>query len=163
MDATSVSAQSAPDYGMREVLITRVFDAPCSTVFHAWTDPKHLTRWWGPRGFTNPVCEFDARVGGAVRIVMRGPDGADYPMIGEVLDVDEPKLLVFTGIAVDSEGNHLLEGVTRVLFEDIGGKTKLTMATRAVAKVPMATAFLAGMDAGWTQSIEKLGEFLAGS
>ena len=58
----------------REVTITRVFDAPRATVFRAWTDADRLARWWGPKGFTNPVCEIDARVGGAIRIHMRRPD-----------------------------------------------------------------------------------------
>jgi len=58
----------------REVTITRVFDAPCATVFRAWTEADRLARWWGPKGFTNPVCEIDARVGGAIRIHMRSPD-----------------------------------------------------------------------------------------
>ena len=58
----------------REVTITRVFDAPRATVFRAWTDADRLARWWGPKGFTNSVCEIDARVGGAIRIHMRSPD-----------------------------------------------------------------------------------------
>lgn len=58
----------------REVTITRVFDAPRATVFRAWTDADRLAQWWGPKGFTNPVCEIDARVGGAIRIHMRSPD-----------------------------------------------------------------------------------------
>jgi uncharacterized protein YndB with AHSA1/START domain len=59
----------------RELTITRVFDAPRTLVFKACTDPKHVAEWWGPKGFTNPVCEFDARVGGKLRIHMRAPDG----------------------------------------------------------------------------------------
>ncbi|HXP75753.1 MAG TPA: SRPBCC domain-containing protein, partial [Stellaceae bacterium] len=57
----------------RTVVITRVFDAPRTLVFKAWTDAAHLARWWGPKGFTNPVCEVDARPGGGLRIVMRAP------------------------------------------------------------------------------------------
>ncbi|HYT14944.1 MAG TPA: SRPBCC domain-containing protein, partial [Burkholderiales bacterium] len=57
----------------RTVVITRVFDAPRELVWRAWTDPRHMAQWWGPQGFTNPVCEMDVRPGGALRIVMRAP------------------------------------------------------------------------------------------
>ena len=89
----------------REVVITRVFDAPRSLVFKAWTDPEHMARWWGPRGFTNPICELDARVGGAWRIVMRSPAGIEYPCGGVYREIVEPERLVFTNIATDNEGN----------------------------------------------------------
>jgi len=66
----------------QELVLTRVFDAPRELVFKAWTDPKHVAQWWGPHGFTNPVCELDLRPGGAILIHMRGPDGVVYPMTG---------------------------------------------------------------------------------
>ncbi len=140
----------------REVVITRVFDAPRALVFKMWTDPKHMAQWWGPKGFTNPVCEVDARPGGALRIVMRAPDGAEYPMKGIFQEVVAPERLVFTNIAVDREGNHLLEGLTTVTFAEHGGKTKLILQTRAIGIAPMAPQMLAGMEAGWTQSLERL-------
>jgi uncharacterized protein YndB with AHSA1/START domain len=144
----------------REITITRVFDAPRALVFEAWIDAKHLAQWWGPKGFTNPVCEFDARVGGKLRMHMRAPDGTVYPMKGEIRELVAPERLVFTNIAVDEAGRHLLEGLTTVTFADEGGKTKLTVHTKAVAVVEHAAAYLQGMDAGWTQSIDKLQVFL---
>ena len=81
----------------------------------------------GPKGFTNPVCEIDARVGGTLRIHMRGPDGTVYPMKGEIRELVAPERLVFTNIAVDAAGKHLLEGLTTVTFADEGGKTKMTL------------------------------------
>ena len=63
-------------------LVVRELDAPRALVFQAWTDPAHMARWWGPHNFTNPVCEIDLRAGGAHRIVMRSPDGVDYPIKG---------------------------------------------------------------------------------
>lgn len=140
----------------REVTITRVFDAPRTLVFRAWTDSRHLAQWWGPKGFTNPVCEIDARVGGALRIHMRAPDGSIYPMKGEIRELIAPERLVFTNIAVDAAGHHLLEGVTIVTFADEDGRTKLTLRTRAKAVVEYAAAYLQGMEAGWTESIDKL-------
>jgi uncharacterized protein YndB with AHSA1/START domain len=75
------------EFGKATVTILRVFDAPRALVWKAWTDPKMMAQWFGPRGFTNPVCELDVRVGGTLRIVMRGPDGQDYPMIGKFREV----------------------------------------------------------------------------
>ena len=154
---------SAAPVREREVTITRIFDAPRELVFKAWTDPKHLARWFGPKGFTNPVCEADARVGGAWHIVMRGPDGTEYPCGGVYREVVEPERLVFTNIATDKQGNPILDGLTTVLFEENGGKTKLTMHTRATAVVDYAVEHLKGMEAGWIQTLERLAEELARS
>ena len=156
----TATAQAAPS-AKRELTITRIFDAPRSLVFKMWTDPKHVAQWWGPKGFSNPVCELDVRPGGALRIVMRAPDGVDYPMTGVFREIVEPERLVFTNVAVDKEGNPLLEGLTTVTFAEHGGKTKLTLQTRAVALVAPAARMLEGMEAGWTQSLERLAEYVA--
>jgi uncharacterized protein YndB with AHSA1/START domain len=145
----------------RELTIVRIFDAPRALVFRAWTDPKMMAKWWAPKHFTNPVCEVDMRIGGALRIVMRGPDGSEHPMKGVFTEVVKNERIVFTNIAVDAAGNHLLEGKTVVTFEDIGGKTKMTLHTRAAGKVPQAAFMLGGMEQGWTESIDKLEELLA--
>ena len=156
----AAAAQTKP-LAERELTITRVFDAPRELVFKAWTDAKHLAQWWGPKGFTNPVCDMDARVGGLLRMHMRAPDGTVYPMKGEIRELVAPERLVFCNIAVDAAGRHLLEGLTTVTFIDEGGKTKMTLHTEAVAVVEDAAAYLQGMEAGWTQSIDKLQAFLA--
>ncbi|HET9685736.1 MAG TPA: SRPBCC domain-containing protein, partial [Pseudolabrys sp.] len=98
------------EFGKATVTILRVLDAPRALVWKAWTDPKMMAQWFGPRGFTIPVCELDVRAGGSLRIVMRGPDGQDYPMKGEFREVVAPERLLFTNIATDNDGNHLLEG-----------------------------------------------------
>ena len=161
MAARNAGSDAPTKPGEREIVITHVFDAPRALVFKAWTDPKHLMHWWGPRVFTNPICESDARVGGAWRIVMRSPDGVEYPCGGVYLEIVEPERLVFTNIATDKEGNRLLDGLTTVTFAEHGSKTKLTLQTRAVALVADAVAALEGMEAGWTQSLESLAEHLA--
>ena len=107
----------------REITIIRVFNAPRALVFKAWTDAKELAQWWGPKGFTNPVCELDARVGGAIRIHMRSPDGSVYPMKGEFREIVPPERIVFTNIAVDAADNPIIEGLTTVTFVERGGKT----------------------------------------
>ena len=91
-----------------ELALTRVFDAPRELVWKVWTDPKHVARWWGPRGFTNPVCELAVRPGGAIRIHMRGPDGTVHPMTGVYLEVVEPQRIVFTRAALGADGNPML-------------------------------------------------------
>jgi len=149
-------------YGEGTVTLTRAFDAPRALVWRAWTDPTMMAQWFGPRHFTIPACELDVRVGGALRIVMRGPDGNDYPMKGVFIEVVAPERLVYTNIAVDRDGKHLLEGETTVTFTEQSGKTTLTVTAHAVGRVPIATQMLAGMEAGWTQTIDKLEEFVAG-
>jgi uncharacterized protein YndB with AHSA1/START domain len=145
----------------REVIITRIIDAPRSLVFKAWTDPVLLAQWWGPSCFTNPVCEVDLRLGGAFRIVMRAPDSTEYPMRGNYREIVSPERLVFTNIAVDQDDNAILDGLTIVTFEELDGKTKLTVQTKAAAQVAYANQYLEGMEMGWTQSIDSLEEFVA--
>jgi uncharacterized protein YndB with AHSA1/START domain len=155
------AVQTTPVRAEREVTITRVFDAPRALVFKAWTDPKHLAQWWGPQGYTNPVCEFDARVGGAIRIHMKSPDGTVYVMRGEVREIVAPERLVFTNFGIDAAGNPTIEWPSTVLFTEEGGKTKLTLHTRGVAFAEFAVAYLQGMDIGWTESIDRLEALLA--
>ena len=155
------TAASTKSSMTREVAITRVFDAPRSLVFKMWTDPKHMAQWWGPHGFTNPVCKLDARPGGAILIHMRGPDGIVYPMTGVFREIVEPERLVFTAVAEDLQGNPLLEALTTVTFVEQGDKTKLTVHARAIGLAPVAPQMLAGMEAGWTQSLERLAELVA--
>lgn len=144
----------------RSIVITRMYAAPPSVVFKAWTDPIELAQWWGPKGFTNPVCEIDRRVGGRWRIVMRAPDGAEYPCGGVYREIVEPNRLVFTNVAVDKNGQAIINGLTTVEFEEVGGGTKLTLRTAGTALVQYAAAYLKGMDAGWSQSLDRLAEQL---
>jgi uncharacterized protein YndB with AHSA1/START domain len=154
---TNAIAQSP----QRTLVIERVFDAPRDMVFKAWTDPERVAQWWGPHGFTNPVCEMDVRPGGALRIVMRAPDGAEYPMEGVFREIVEPERLVFTNIAVDQKGRSLIKGHTTVTFVEHRGKTKLTLQTSATGLVAIAVAMLEGMEAGWNGSLDRLARYLA--
>ena len=143
-----------------EVELTRVFDAPREDVFRAWTDAAVMKEWFGPRNFTNSVCEVDAQVGGALRIVMRGPDGTEYPMRGVFREVVVPERLVFSNVPVDAQDRALMLGVTTVIFEEFRGLTKITMRTVAIGVDPMAARMLEGMEAGWGQTLDRLGELL---
>ncbi len=142
--------------------ITRILDAPRERVFAAWVDANQLAQWWGPRMFTAPVCEIDARPKGKILIHMQGPDGNIYPMSGAYLTVDEPKRLVFTSVALDPKEKPLFETLNTVAFTRIGKKTKLTM-TATVTKIidAQAAGYLSGMSAGWNQSIDKLEKYVA--
>ena len=140
----------------REVVIERHYAAPPTAVFKAWVIPEILRKWWGPEGFTNPVCEIDPRVGGCWHIVMRSPDGREYPCGGEYREIVPPQRLVFTNNAEDNNGLVILQGLTIVEFEPDGRGTKLTLRTQAAAMVEYAAAYLKGMQAGWSQSLERL-------
>jgi uncharacterized protein YndB with AHSA1/START domain len=145
----------------REIEITRVFDAPRELVYQAFTDPEHMVQWWGPSVFTNHSCKLDVRPGGAWQIVMRSPDGTDFRCQGVYSEVVKPERLVFTNDAVDKNGQPLLKGFTTVQFADQGGKTKLTLRTRAVGLVDYAPQMLRGMEPGWSQSLDNLAKHLA--
>jgi uncharacterized protein YndB with AHSA1/START domain len=140
----------------QEVVLERLLDAPPDRVFRAWLDPAQLKQWWGPRGFTNPVCEVDPTVGGRMRIVMRGPDGTDYPMSATFRAIEPDRRLVFVAVAEDAAGDALLESFTEVLFEAHGDKTRLTVETSAVGLAPVAADMLRGMEEGWSGSLDRL-------
>jgi uncharacterized protein YndB with AHSA1/START domain len=146
-----------------ELVISRVFDAPRELVWKAWTDPKQLAQWWGPKGFTNPVCELDVRPGGAICIHMRGPDGTVYPTTGVYQEVVEPERLVFTeriALFVLVRG-AVFEVLNTVTFAEQGEKTIQTLRARVVQSTTEAVPYLAGMETGWTQSLDRLIEYLA--
>ena len=153
--------ETAADPTEREVVFTRVFDAPRELVFKAWTDPRHVQVWWGPHGFTNPVCELDVRPGGAIRIDMRGPDGTVYPMTGVYREVVEPERIVFTSSALGPDGNPLFEVLNTITFTERGGKTTLTARARVLQATAAAAPHLRGMNEGWSQMLERLQAFLA--
>jgi len=158
---TTVKNKIPDDYISREFVIAREFNAPRELVFEAWTDPKHVAQWWGPRGFTNPVCEWDARPGNAIHVVMRAPNGVDYPMSGEFREIVAPERLVFTSGALDEKGNLLFEFLHTVTFVERSGKTMLTVQSRVIKTTTEANKYISGFEAGMTQSLERLATFVA--
>ena len=121
-----------------------------------------MARWWGPHGFTIPVCDLDLRTGGALRIVMRGPDGVEYPMTGVFQDIAAPERLVFTTCALaDAAGTPQLEALHTMTLAEEGGKTTLMLHVVVTTVTPGAQQALAGMEEGWTQSLERLAADLA--
>lgn len=145
----------------RDLIITRTINAPRELVFKAWTEPEHMALWWGPQGFTNPVCEMEVRPGGAVRIDMRGPDGTVYPMKGIFHEVVPQKRLVFTSSAFEDErGGPRLVTINTVTFTGMGSKTRITLQAGVVKSTPAVKGALAGMEEGWKQSFDRLDELL---
>jgi uncharacterized protein YndB with AHSA1/START domain len=109
----------------RSIIGTRMFDAPRDLVFSVWTDPKHLAQWWGPNGFTTTTSSFDMRPGGVWRFVMHGPDGRDYQNRITFEEIVPPERIVYR-----HGGDEDVEPVrftTTVSFQDLGGKTRITM------------------------------------
>jgi uncharacterized protein YndB with AHSA1/START domain len=144
----------------KEFVITREFDAPRELVWLACTDAKHLAQWWGPRGFTNPVCQWDVRPDGKIYDVMLAPNGVRYPMGGEFREIVVPEKLVFTSGALDEKGEMLFEFLHTATFTEAKGKTKLTLRSRVTRTTDEANKYIGGFEAGMTQSLQKLAEFL---
>jgi uncharacterized protein YndB with AHSA1/START domain len=156
--STKIKNKPATKSARQELIIIRTFDAPRKLVWKAWTDPKHLKQWWGPHGFTNPVCEVDVRPGGGIRIDMRGPDGTVYPMTGVYQEIIEPKRMVFTSGALDAKGKPLFEVLTTVTFAEFAGKTKVTLHASVSSTTAEGAPHLAGMEEGWSQSLDRFAE-----
>jgi len=144
----------------REIVMSRVFDAPRNLVFEAWTKPELLKRWLGARGgWSMVVCEVDLRVGGAYRFVWRGPDGAEMGMGGVYREIVSPERLVATesfddpwypGEAID----------TTVLVEE-GGKTTVTTTVLYESEEIRDAVLESGMARGVAESYDMLAEYLA--
>lgn len=153
--------QQTMDATPRELTLTRIFDAPRELVWKAWTDPEHIAQWWGPHGFTNPLCQWDAQPGNAILVHMRGPKGSpfdfDMPMGGAFEEVIASERLVFiTNAMPDETGQPQLEVRNSVTFEDDNGKTKVTLQAVVLRSTPAVAGAIAGMEQGWSQSLEKL-------
>ena len=142
--------------------LKRFFHAPRQMVFDAWTKAEMLREWWGPACFTNPVCEVDARGGGAIRIHMRAPDGTVYPMVGRFVEFYAPYRFHFTSSPLDGKGEPLFETWTSVFFEEKNGGTEVVVDVHVRNAKPEAEQYLKGMKQGWSQSLDRLAAFVQG-
>lgn len=125
MSASKANTNAATAIEEREIVITRVFDAPRELVWEAWTDPQHVGKWWGPNGFTTTTHAMELRVGGAWRFNMHGPDGVDYPNQIDYIEIARPERLVYnhgSGEPDDPGQFHVT-----VTFAEQGSQTKVTM------------------------------------
>jgi uncharacterized protein YndB with AHSA1/START domain len=150
-------SNAATEPAERELVITRMFDAPRHIVFKAWTEPERLMRWWGPRGYTMTLCEMDIRPGGAYRFHMRSSDGTELRLAGVLREIVEPARLVLTSAWVDAEGKPGHETLLTLTFADRGGKTLLTLHQAVFESVTARDAHIGG----WTSALDCLAEYLA--
>ncbi|MDZ8029245.1 MAG: SRPBCC family protein [Nostoc sp. DedQUE01] len=150
----------------RKIVITRVFNAPRELVFKAWTEPKHIAQWWGPKGFTTRVTELDLRPGGRSRYVMISPDGTEYPVKGVFREIVPPERIVTTD-EFDEGFEQVINAelpqgmVITAIFEDVDGKTKLTLEIVHESASDRRKHEEMGVVAGWNSSFDCLDEFLA--
>lgn len=125
MSIDTTIAEAEAETSDRELVFTRTYAAPRELVYEAWTDPKHVARWWGPSGFTTTIEEMDVRPGGVWRLVMHGPDGVDYRNRIVFIEVVRPERLVYKH---DPEkGSEPVSFHVTVTFTEQGGCTQLTM------------------------------------
>jgi uncharacterized protein YndB with AHSA1/START domain len=146
----------ANGYSSDELTITRLINAPGELVFKAWTDKEMLAKWWGPIGFSSPVCEIEARPGGKIHIDMKAPDGMVYPMDGEVHEIITPEKFRFTSAALDENNQRLFEVMNTVTLTEENGKTRLVLHVKVGNIRSEGRHHLNGMNEGWSQSIERL-------
>ena len=152
------------------MVVTRVFDAPRELVWKAYTDPKYVMQWWGPKGFTCPACEMDFRVGGKSLLCMKTPDGYEGWNAVEYHEIVLHEKIVSSMYFSDSKGNKIepeelgikdeaIDGAYDVtLFEDLGnGQTKLTL----IGNEPMESAKESGQFEGWVQTLDKIAAVVA--
>jgi uncharacterized protein YndB with AHSA1/START domain len=154
------NGSSVVEEGLLELCLTRRVAAPAEVVFRAWIEPKHLAEWWGPKGFTNPVCEVDARVGGVIRVDMRTPNGLVHPMVGRFVEIDRPHRLVFWACPLDETGRPILEVLNSVTFTEVRGGTEIALVATVTKMTPAGEKPVGGMSQGWSESLDRLAELV---
>jgi uncharacterized protein YndB with AHSA1/START domain len=133
-------------------------------VWQVWTTPEHLAHWWGPKGWTLPVCQVDLRPGGVWLYCMRGPGGEDAWGKAVYREIVEPERIVYLDTFVDADGN-LLEGMPEltitVTFEDVNGKTKVTSLVDFASAAELEQVLSMGMEQGLADTWARLEAYLA--
>jgi uncharacterized protein YndB with AHSA1/START domain len=141
----------------REIVMTRVFDAPRSMVFDAFSKPELLKRWFGPHGWSLVVCEVDLKVGGGFRFVLRGPDGKEMGMRGVYLEIVPPE----RSVHMESFDDYPGESQVSAVFVEQAGKTTLTATVLYPSQEIRDIVIKSGMEHGAAESYDKLAELLA--
>jgi len=154
--AGNIAASPAAD---REIVVSRLIDAPREAVFDAWTDPSHASQWWGPRGFTTTTISHDLRPGGAWRYVMHAADGTDYPNRASFREVVRGERLAYRH---DDDGATGQGFDVVVTFDDRAGKTLVTLRTTCASAFERERLVREhGAIEGARQTLERFAEFLA--
>ena len=140
----------------RSLVITRLFDAPRSLVFKAWTEPEHLVHWFGPKDFEATSLKFDVRKGGAYRCTIRSP-GEDHTMIGIYTEVKPPERLAFTFAWEGEDGKPGHPMHIEIDFAEEAGRTRMTF-----RHVGFETAKSRDdHNGGWTSCFDRLQDYVA--
>jgi uncharacterized protein YndB with AHSA1/START domain len=146
----------------RELVLTRLINAPREKVYRAWTDPVLLKQWFAPKPYTTPVVEIDVRPGGSGLFVMRGPDGKDMPNRGVYLEVVPNERLVSTDAFVKAWEPSEKPFMTMILtFEDEGGKTRYTARVRHWTVADKEAHEKMGFHQGWGLCTDQLEALVA--
>ena len=146
----------------RELVLTRIIDAPRAKLYRAWTDPELLKQWFAPRPYTTPFAELDVRPGGASLVVMRSPEGNDMPNRGVYLEVVENERLVFTDAYTKAWEPSPKPFMTVILtFEDIDGKTRYTARVRHWSVADRERHEKMGFHGGWGLCTDQLAALVA--
>lgn len=138
-----------------ELVITRVLDAPPMLVYKVWTEPEHMVRWMGPKGFTAPSAKLDVREGGRYRTLIRSPEGKDYWFCGVYREVVANERLVFT-FAWEEDGERGQENLITITFADENGKTRMTFKQTPFQSVEERD----GHEGGWSEAFDKLAAYV---
>ena len=146
----------------RELVLTRLINAPRAKVYRAWTDPALLKQWFAPKPYTTPIVEIDVRPGGSAYFVMRGPDGKDLPNRGVYLEVVPNEKLVSTDAYVAAWEPSEKPFMTLILtFEDEGGKTRYTARVRHWSVADREAHEKMGFHEGWGLCTDQLEALVA--
>jgi len=140
-----------------ELVITRIFDAPRSLVWKAWSEPARMACWAGPKGFTMTSCEMGSQAGDTFSMSMRSPDGVDHPVRSVYHEIVEAERLVYTWAWVGADGKRGHETLITVTSADIGEKTKLTLHQAIFESVTARNDH----QGGWSSALDCLAECLA--
>ena len=140
----------------RELVVSRVIDAPRERVFRAWTDPEQVARWWGPKGFVTVEYNMDIRPGGAYWFVMRSPEGTDHRKRGVYREIVPPERIAFSFAWEAADGTLGQATLITVTFESVGEKTRLTLRQGEFESVPRRDDHITG----WTSCLERFGEYM---
>ena len=142
----------------REIVGSRIMDAPPELVFKAYTDPELIPRWWGPRRYATTVDKMDVRPGGVWRFVHRAADGGEYAFNGVYREIVPPKRLVYTFNYEGAPGHEAVETVT---FEEAeGGKTRMTDHLLFETREERDGMLNSGMEEGAAETVDRLAELL---
>jgi len=153
----TISGKTMTSTNGRELVLERIIDAPRAKVFAAWTDPEQIKQWFAPKPWTTPHVETDVRSGGSTTVVMRGPEGQEFPNKGVYLEVVPNERLVFTDAYTEGWEPSGKPFMTVVLtFEDVDGRTKYTARVKHWSDADRAQHEQMGFHQGWAMCAEQL-------